>query len=413
VSDRTLVPKLFGPLQGVRIVSSGTLIAQPFAASLAAEMGAEVIQIERPLTGDATQRLTGLQLPSRRDGAPIATNFIQERRNIFSVTLDLTKPRGRQLFLDLVARSEIWMESSKPGAYDSFGLDDETLLRLHPKLVIVHVSGYGQTGERSYVSRASYDIVGQAFSGTMWQTGFPDPSPPTRAAPWTGDYITALFALWSSLAGLTHARAFGRGQSIDVAQFETMHKLLGGTMIEYFTMGAVRERSGNRALGFQPLNTFQAADGWVVIGAVGQVYPRLLAVIGLDASDPKWQTARTDLESIEGIEFDAILRGWVQDRKVAEIVQLMNEAQVPCSSIMSSAEIASDPHYRARNLHIEWDDEQVGRVKGIGIVPKFSETPGEIFRGSPGIGQDNHRVYGGLLGVPDQELESLAAEGVI
>ncbi|MGO9453563.1 MAG: CaiB/BaiF CoA transferase family protein [Candidatus Binataceae bacterium] len=413
MAEKTLVPETFGPLQGVKIVSTGTLIAQPFAAELAAEMGAEVIQIERPVVGDNGWRNIGIRLTAPDGGAPVATTWVQERRNVFCATLDLSNPRGREILLKLVARADIWMESSKPGTYPKWGLDDAAIWKVNPKLVITHVSGFGQTGDPDYVQRASYDVVGQAVGGMMYQTGFPDPTPPTRAAPWVGDYMTAMFTLWSSLAGLTYARSTGKGQSIDVAQYEAIHKTMGGTMLEYFQQGVVRERSGNRAQGFQPLDTFQAADGWVVMGALGDVYNRLLGVIGLDAADPKWQSARTDLESIEGIEFDAILRGWIAERTVVDVVNQMAQGKVPCSPIMSSRDMAEDPQYRAREMHVEWEDVQVGKVKGIGIAPKFSLTPGKIIRGSVGVGHDNKRVYGDLLGLSASELESLKRAKVI
>jgi crotonobetainyl-CoA:carnitine CoA-transferase CaiB-like acyl-CoA transferase len=188
---------------------------------------------------------------------------------------------------------------------------------------------------------------------------------------------------------------------------------MGGTMLEYFQNGIVRERSGNRAQGFQPLDTFQASDGWVVMGALGEVYGRMLQVIGLDPTDPKWESARTQLESIEGIEFDAILRGWISERTVNEVVELMAAGNVPCSPIMSSKDIAEDPQYRARGMHVEWDDEQVGRVKGIGVAPKFSLTPGKIVRGSVPVGHDNERVYREMLGVSADEIESLRREKII
>ncbi|HLW70382.1 MAG TPA: CoA transferase [Candidatus Binataceae bacterium] len=412
MSGKPLIEQPFGPLQGVRIISSGTLIAQPFAGELAAEMGAEVIQIERPEVGDAGWRTIGIRLPSINGDTQVATNFVQERRNVFCVTLDLSKARGREVFLKLIPTADIWMESSKPGSYAKWGIDDDALRKINPKLVITHVSGFGQDGDPAYVSRASYDIVGQAFGGVMYQTGFPE-NPPSRAAPWTGDYMTAMFTLWSSLAGLTYARAHGVGQSIDVAQYEAIHRTLGGTMLEYFQQGVVRERSGNKAQGFQPLDSFETSDGFVVIGAIADVFNRLLRAVGFDEADPKWQVARNDVESIEGIEFDAILRGWVNERTTVEVVRILNEHQVPCSPIMTSKDIAEDPHYRARNMHIEWEDLQVGRVRGIGVVPKFSKTPGKVWRGAPPIGHDNQRIYGEMLGLSADELAALRRDKVI
>ena len=412
MAEKTLVPEAFGPLQGVKIVSSGTLIAQPFGAALAADMGAEVIQVERPGVGDMGWRTVGIRLKTRDGKGETATNWVQERRNVFCISLDLTRPRGRDLFLRLLERADIWMESSKAGTYPKWGLDDASIWKVNPKLVITHVSSYGQYGHPDYIGRTSYDIVGQAFGGIMYQTGFPE-TPPSRAAPWTGDYITALFTLWSSLAGLTYARTFGKGQAIDLAQYEAIHRTLGGTMVEYFEQGLVRERSGNKAQGFQPLDSFEAKNGWVVLGAIGDVYDRVVSAIGLDPADPKWQKARLDLESIEGIEFDALLRGWINERTADEVVRHMNQYNVACNRIMSSKDMAENEQYKARDMHVEWIDEQAGKVKGVGVVPKFSATPGKIFRGAVGVGHDNERVYGEVLGLKPAEIEGLKRDKII
>jgi L-carnitine CoA-transferase len=298
---------------------------------------------------------------------------------MFCVTLDLSKPRGRELFLKLVAQAELWMESSKPGAYARWGLDDKSVWAVNPRLVITHVSGYGQDGHPDYIGRAAFDSISQGFGGSMYLTGFPDPLPPTRAVPWAGDYLSAYTTLWSSLAGLIHARATGQGQSIDVALFEAIHRTLSGTMIDYFHDGIVQERYGNRSRQFQPIDSYRAADGWVMIAAVGGLYDRLCRAIGLDPGEPKWRSAHTNLDSPEGVEFDRFFRQWVGERTVAEVVEILgNQAKVPCGPILSSKDIAEDPHYRARGVHVEWEDEQVGPVKGIGVIPKFSKTPGAI-----------------------------------
>lgn len=411
----SLLPEQFGPLQGVRILSSGTLIAQPFAAALAAEMGAEVIQIERPGEGDAAWRHLGIQLPTRDGKGKAATSWIQERRNEFYVTLDLGRTEGRELFLRLIQICDIWMESSKPGSYTKWGITDELILQANPRIVITHVSGYGQSGHPDYLGRASYDMIGQAFGGMMYQTGFPDPSPPTRAAPWTGDYTTALFCLWSSLAGYIYAQKTGRGQAIDLSQFEAIHHLLSGTMVEYFSLGIIRERSGNKAPAFQPYDAFQAKDGWVVAAAVGHtVFERVCRVIGLDLAEEKWRKAHTEVESsVEGIEFDAILRGWINERTVKEVVSVFNEAQVACCPIMTSKDMTEDPHYQSRGVHVEWEDGQVGKVKGVGVTPHFSLTPGKIWRGSVPVGYDNETVYTRLLGLSREEVAGLKDKGVI
>ncbi len=408
----SILPEQFGPLQGVRILSTGTIIAQPFAASLAAEMGAEVIQIERPGLGDVTR---GLGVPiGHVDGSPIGSLWAQERRNTFHTTLDFAAPEGRDLFLRLIAGADIWMESSKAGTYAQWGLDDATVLIANPSIVITHVSGYGQTGHPDYLNRASYDPIGQAFGGTMGITGSPDPEPPMTAAPLPADYTTAQVCLWSSLAAYIHAQRTGQGQVIDLAQYEAVHKVMSGSMMEYLELGIGRGRRGNQSGNSQPFGTYQAKDGWVVIAAIGAVFDRVCTVLDLDLNDGYWREGRTNLESIAGIEFDAILRGWLEERTVQEVVEILNAAQVGCSAVMTPKDIAEDPHYRAREVHTEWEDLQLGRtVKGIGIVPKFSETPGKIWRGSTPLGHDNEAVYRHFLGMEDAELEHLRERGVI
>ncbi len=410
----SLVPEQFGPLQGVRILSTGTIVAQPFAASLAADMGAEVIHVERPKEGDIWRQLgRPIPLPGE-DGGTASTTWVQEHRNTFCVTLDMSTAEGKDLFLQLVSHADIWMESSKAGTYDRWGLDDETVLATNPALVITHVSGYGQTGHPDYLGRASYDVVGQAFGGMMHLNGSPDPEPPLSAAPLSADYITALYCLWSSLAGYIHAQRTGRGQVIDLAQYEAIHHILSGTMTAYYELGIVRERAGHKGYRVQPFGAYRASDGWVIIAAVGTVFDKVCSILGLDSSEPKWRLAATEAASVEGVEFDAILSGWVEERTVQEVEEIMNTSQVACCPIMSARDMAENPHYRARELHIEWDDVQLGRkVKGVGFTPKFSETPGKVWRGSVSLGHDNDLIYGHYLGLRPDELEELRETGTI
>ena len=408
----SLLPDQFGPLQGVRILSTGTIVAQPYAAALAAEMGAEVIQIERPVVGDVTRGI-GVH---NEDGTGLHLNslWLQDRRNTFSVTLDFSSPKGRALFLQLIPNVDIWMESSKAGTYDKWGLDDSTVLAANPSIVITHVSGYGQTGHPDYLTRASYDPIGQAFGGTMAITGSPEPEPPITARPLAADYTTAQMCLWSTLAAYIHALRTGKGQAIDLAQYEAVHKVMSGTMVEYFETGVVPRRIGNQSGRSQPFGTYSASDGWVALAALGTVFDRVCSVLNLNASEEWLHKARTDLESIPGIEFDSILRGWLEERTVKEIVEIMNTAQVGCSAVMTPKDAAEDPHYQAREIHTEWEDLQLERkIKGIGIVPKFSETPGKIWRGSAPLGHDNNLVYKHYLGLDDTELNRLRGQGTI
>lgn len=391
----TLVPEQFGPLQGVRVLSTGSVIAQPFAAALAAQWGAEVIQVENPHVED-TWRTIGLKVPSTDGTKQVGTSWLAERRNEFNITLDMSTPEGKAKFLKLAGRADIWMESSRPGTYEKWGLTDAVVQAANPALVICHVSGYGQTGDPSYLGRASYDMVGQAFGGSMYQTGFPD-SPPTRAAPWTADYITALMCLSSSLAAFHHAKETGTGQVIDLAQFEAIHAVLAGTMVEWFHLGITRERSGNKSPAFQPYDVFEVKDGAVVIAAPAEtIFVKTCKVLGLDPADEYWSSARTGINEVQGLEFDALLRGWCEERTMAQCIEELNAAGVACSPILNSRTAAEDPHYQARGVHIEWDDEVVGKVKGTGVAPRFSATPGKIWRGTTLPGADNERIFGML-----------------
>ena len=410
---KTLLPEQFGSLQGVRILSTGTIIAQPFAADLAAAMGAEVIQIERPGTGDAVWR--NLEFPiSGNDSYSIAAGWVQHRRNTMHSTLDLGTTKGREIFLRLIPLVDIWMESSIPGTYDEWGLDDETILKINPSIVITHVSGYGQDGHPDYLDRASYDFIGQGFGGMMNLIGFPDPDPPVRAVPWTGDFVTALFCLWSSLSGYIYAQRTGKGQVIDLAQFEAVHQILAGTMVAYYELGLDRQRSGNKAGLLQPYDCYQVKDGWVNIAAIGPRFNNLCVLLDLDPTDEKWHKAADEVESPEGIEFDAILRGWLEERTVQEVVDTLNAAKIACCTIMTPKDMAEDPQYQMRNVHVEWEDIGLGRkVKGTGITPKFSLTPGKIWRGSVPVGYDNELIYCHFLGLTPAEMTQLGEQGVI
>jgi crotonobetainyl-CoA:carnitine CoA-transferase CaiB-like acyl-CoA transferase len=410
---KQLIGEKFGPLNGVRIVSTGRGVAQPFAAELAAESGAEVIHVEHPRSGDP-YRESGLKVDATGGKSrAVSANWIQERRNMFCVTLDPAHLRGRPLLLQLLQRAEIWMDNSAPGYYEQIGLGDDAVRRACPRLVITHVSGFGRDGGPDCAGASDDDALAQAFGGMMALVGGPEPEPPVRAQPAIGDYLTALCALWSSLAALVHARAGGEGQSVDVAKYEVVHKHLGPTMIEYFQRGAIARRSGNKSPAVQPYDTYRTADGWLMIVALREQYGRLCRLIGLDPALEKWKHAAWNPGSPEGIEFDTIFRSWMAARSTGEATAELGAIGVPYSPIMSSRDCAEHPHFQARAMHIEWEDGQAGKVKGTGLAPKFSATPGRIWRGSVELGHDNRLIYGELLGLDAADLEDLSRAGVI
>jgi crotonobetainyl-CoA:carnitine CoA-transferase CaiB-like acyl-CoA transferase len=391
----------FGPLQGLKIIDSGRNNAGPWAASLAADFGADVIHIE-PLQGELF----------RMDHA----GWAQEKRNQRSLTLNLKKDKGKEIFLQLLRNADIWIESSIPGTYKDLGLTDELVWQGNPGLVIVHVSGYGQSGDPRYVQRASYDMIGQAFGGLMYLMGEPEPSPPIAAKPYICDYITGLFSLWSVLAAYISAQKTGRGQSIDVSQYESVFRMLADTSVNFFHNEKVAERMGNKHPLAIPWDTYRSKDGhWFCINAAGDPFERLSEAMGEDPRDPRWTPQFENcIRGTPGAEeFDQKLRAWIGERDAGEIEEILTiRFQVPCQRVYSIQDMAGDPHYRARENFIEWDDPVLDRVKGTGIVPKFSLTPGRIVSGAPTLGQHNDEILS-VLGYSPEETARLKEEGVV
>jgi len=391
----------FGALQGVRILDSGRNNAGPWAASLAADFGAEVIHVE-PLQGELY----------RFDQAAWA----QEKRNQRDLTLNLGSAAGHEIFLKLCARADIWIESSIPGTYGKLGLDDQTVWRVNPRLVIVHVSGFGQTGHPDYVRRASYDMIGQAFGGLMFIQGLPEPHPPIAAKPYLCDYITGLWSLWSALAAYVRAQRTGEGQAIDISQYECMLRMLADTAVNFFQNGETKQRLGNRHPVAVPWDTYRSGDGvWFCINAAGEPFARLCRAIGTDADDERWSPQfEKCLSGMPGaIAFEDELRRWMATHTAAEVEEILTiKFQVPCQRVYSIKDLAEDPHCAARENFVEWDDPVWERVKGVGIIPKFSATPGQVWRGAPGLGQDNNEVLA-ALGYAPEEIVALRESGVI
>ncbi len=407
-----LTPGSSGPLSGVRVVSSGILIAQPFAAQMAALWGAEVIHVERP--GGDTYRYSPPFI--ERGGRRVNTWWAQDRRNMLSIVVDLKKEEGKEIFLRLLRHADIWMESSMPGTYEKLGITDELVRKVNPGIVIVHVSGFGRFGDPSYLGLPAYDAIAAAYSGWMSVNGFPD-SPPYKPYPYTGDYLTAMHALAAALAGYIHAKKTGEGVTIDVAQFECIANVFGGLWIQAAELGDVPTRHGNRDIYFQPYDIFETKDGqYVFVGALGYVvFKRLCDAIGLDFEEWKDVHYAPGMHADKGRRFDAILRSWVKQRTAEEVLEHMKRYDVPCFKVYSLRDALEDPHYGARNDFIEWVDESLGdRVRGWGIVPKFlMRSEPRVWRGSPRLGQDAALILSRLLEYPEDDIKRLVAEGVV
>jgi formyl-CoA transferase len=397
-----------GPLDGVRILELGTLLAGPFAARLLADLGAEVIKVEAPDRPDPVRDWGNGEVNGRRLWWPTHS------RNKKLVTLDLRRPEGQTLCLRLVERSDAVLENFRPGTLERWNLGWERLRETNPRIVLVRVSGYGQDGP--YRERAGYASVAEAMSGLRHLTGSPG-EPPPRIGISLGDSLGALFAVQGLLAALYNRDALeGQGQVVDVSLVESCFALLESVAAEYAALGRVRQPTGTRLEGIAPSNIFRSRDGrWVVIAAnQDTVFARLCTAMGRPelAEDPRFadHAARGEHQD----ELDAIIASWAAGHEAAELDRLLNEAGVAAGPVYSIADIFADPHFRAREMIVEHDDPEAGPVAGPNVVPRFSQTPGSVrWTGPWQPGAHNREVYGDLLGLDRAELEELERARVV
>jgi crotonobetainyl-CoA:carnitine CoA-transferase CaiB-like acyl-CoA transferase len=395
----------FGALQGIRILDCGALIAVPWACTLAAECGAEVIKIEPP-RGDTLRTVVTMA-----DGQEPRPNYwAQDSRGKLDMVLDYANPEAKEVLARLLKESDIWMESSIPGTFSKkYGITDEWIHSVNPKIVIVHESGYGQTGDPDYVKRGSYDMIGQAFGGLCSQIGFPD-GPPMRTGPAVNDYLTALWVLWSALAAYISAQKTGKGQVVDIAQYECQFRTMETFAIDYFDMGIVRQRSGNEHPGgIQPYGIFPCKDGYICFGAIGSPFSRVKEVI-TPLETGKYNNIVD--QHLYKDEIADIIIEWLKDKEGIEVEEMLNAKDVPCCRIMNMPEIAVNPQYSARDMFLEWEDPTVGKVKGAGLVPKFSGTPNQVWRGAPELGMDTKEILQ-RVGYSNDEIKDLMKKEVV
>ena len=397
-----------GPLEGVRILELGTLLAGPFAARLLADLGAEVIKVEAPDRPDPVREWGNGEVNGRRLWWPTHS------RNKKCITLDLRRAEGQALCLRLVGRCDAVLENFRPGTLERWNLGWERLREANPRIVLVRVSGYGQDGP--YRERAGYASVAEAMSGLRHLNGFPG-EPPPRIGISLGDSLGAVFAVQGLLAALYHRDALGGGgQVVDVSLVESCFALLESVAAEYAALGRVREPTGTRLDGIAPSNIFRSRDGrWVVIAAnQDTVFARLCTAMGQPelAVDPRF--ARHSARGEHQDALDAIIGEWAARHDAAELDRLLNEAGVVAGPVYTIADIFADPHFRAREMVVDHDDPELGRVAGPTVVPRFSETPGSVrWTGPWQPGAHNREVYGGLLGLDGPELDELERAGVV
>ncbi|MEP7105771.1 MAG: CoA transferase [Chloroflexota bacterium] len=397
-----------GPLAGIRVLELATFVAGPFAGRLLRDFGAEVIKVESPGSGDPIREWGN----RKHDGKTIWWPVHSRGKRL--VTLDLRQPRGQELCLRLARACDILIENFRPGTLERWNLAPEQLLEANPGLIIGRVSGYGQTGP--YSERAGFASVGEAMGGLRYINGYPGEAPP-RAGISLGDSLAGLFALQGILMALYHRDARGgAGQVVDASILESCFALLDNMVPEYGKFGYVREPNGTRIGYAVPSNVYRSRDQrWVVVAANSDnLWRRLCAAIGKDEllADPRFATYGDRIANVAAI--DEVLAAWVGERDAAEVDRVLNGAGLVSGPVYSIADIFADPHYRDRGMLVSVDDPDFGEVVMPGVVPKLSETPGEVPpAGAWPLGADNHLVYGGLLGLDDAEIDQLAAEGVI
>jgi formyl-CoA transferase len=398
-----------GPLSGVRVIELGQLLAGPFTGRLLGDLGAEIIKVEPPGQPDPMRDWGHARYEDHSLWWPVLS------RNKKCVTLDLRKPRGQELLLELARRSDVIVENFRPGTLERWNLDYDRLRAVNEGIILARVSGYGQTGP--YSSRAGFASVAEAMGGLRHINGFPG-SPPPRIGISLGDSLAGMFAAQGVLAALykRDALGFGRGQVVDASILESCFALLEGTVPEYDRLGIVREPSGTSLKGVAPSNIFKSRDGkWMVIAAnQDKVFRRLCEAMGQPelADDERFSThlARgTNQEEIDGLIAD-----WAAKHDAAEIDEVLNNAHVVCGPIYTIADIFEDPHFKEREMLLEHHDPEFGDYIGPGVVPKLSETPGGVrWSATWEHGSHNDEIYGELLGLSPEERRALHEEEVL
>lgn len=394
-----------GPLAGIRVLELGTLIAAPFAARLMAEFGADVIKIEQPGQGDPLRKWRKLHRGT-------SLWWYLQSRNKKSVALDLKSREGLAIAKALAAKADVVIENYRPGVLEKIGMGWDVLSELNPKLTLVRISGYGQTGP--YRDRPGFGAIGEAMGGMRYTTGDPE-SPPARTGISIGDSLASLHAVMGALMSLLHVRAAGgNGQVVDVSLFESVFNLMESLVPEYDLMGHVRARSGGALPGISPSNTYPTSDGsYVVIaGNSDAIFKRLMKVVGRDDLAADEELATNDKRVARNAELDAAIAKWTQRHTIAAALDALDVAGVPSGRIYSVADIVNDPHYLAREMIIPAELPGKVPVRMPGIAPKLSETPGAVRWSGPELGAHTDAVLAGL-GKTEAEIGKLRRRGII
>ncbi len=393
------------PLSGVRVIELGQLIAGPFAGKMLAEFGAEVIKVEPPGEGDPLRKWRKLY-----KGTSVWWHV--QSRNKQSITLDLRHPKGQEIARQLIREADVVIENFRPGTLENWGLGWEQLSALNPGLIMLRISGYGQTGPSRNLP--GFGVIGEAMGGLRYITGEPG-RPPVRVGVSIGDSLAALHGVIGVLLALYHRKVNdGRGQSIDVALYEAVFNMMESLLPEYDAFGYIRERSGGAMPGIAPTNAYPCKDGEYVLiaGNADSIFKRLMETIGRAdlANDPA--LAHNDGRAPRADEIDAAIAAWTSTQSLDEILVAMTRAQVPAGRIFSARDIAQDPHYAARGMIQQMVTQDGHALKVPGVVPILSRTPGSLRTPGPRLGEHTEAVLQ-RLGYSAEQIAELRTRAVI
>jgi len=393
-----------GALRGVRVIEMGQLIAGPFAGKTLGEFGADVIKIEAPGSGDPLRNWRMI-----KEGTSVWWQV--QSRNKRSIALDLRSAEGQDIARKLIAEADVLIENFRPGTLEGWGMGWDALSALNPGLVMLRISGYGQTGP--YRDLPGFGAIGEAMGGLRHLTGEPD-RVPVRCGVSIGDTLAALHGTIGVLTALYHRKVNGgKGQVIDVALHEAVFNVMESLLPEYSAFGAVREAAGSALPGIAPSNAYRCNDGYVLIAGNGDsIFKRLMAVIGRDdlAHDPA--LADNAGRVVRVAEIDAAISVWTATRPITEVLDLLGGARVPAGKVYTAKDIAEDPHYRARDMILAQSTRDGYDLEVPGIVPKLLGTPGTVRTSAPGLGDDTDGVLR-ELGLSEPDIAALRNKGVV
>jgi len=394
------------PLEGIKILDMTRIAAGPYCTMLLTSLGAEVIKVEEPGVGDGQRKLR----PFVQD---VGYTFLALNRSKKSVTLNLKTEKGKQIFRELVEKGQVVVENFSSEAMTKMGLSYEDLKKVNPQIIYVSISGFGHSGP--YSSKIALDPVVQAMSGIMSLTGERG-SPPMRVGVGIADLVTPVYAAVATLAAIIHLMNTGQGQFIDISMQDCMFaNLVPEFLGDYVIHNRVLPKSGNRHPFLAPLNCYKASNGYIVIAVnSNEWWNNLLKLIGKEEliGDSRFSRNRSRVENVD--EVDALIQSWTQDKSIAEVINLLGEAHIPCGPALTVDQLANDPHLLAREMIKEVDYPQpIGKLKIPGSPLKLSAIDTNIESLPPSLGEHNEQIYSELLGYDSTKIATLKEEGII